>query len=124
MKRIITFLSSCALAILIISCSSSRALITRGLNSEERRHYIIQNGFGVSKESKASFLAGFASVGMNQELVFNLYGAPDRTLEDDSIWEYVDSHGQLITGFKFEDKMVVEVMGDPRAGLPMEEAAP
>ncbi len=105
---------------IIIGCSTNRALITRGLNEEERRYYVVQNGYGITPEVKQSFLDGFITEGMEQELVFQLYGAPDRTIEDDTIWEYIDGKGKLVTGVKFEDKKVVEIIGDRRGGLPLE----
>jgi hypothetical protein len=107
-------------AVLFFGCSANRPLSSRGLNSEERRHYIIQNGYGIPNDIKNSFLEGFPFVGMDQELIFQLYGAPDRTKNDDTEWEYVNGRGDLITGFKFENKKTVEILGDPRGGLPVE----
>ncbi len=108
------------LIFILYACSTNRPLVMRGLPEEERRHFIVQNGFGVPDELKRAFLVGIPRVGMSQEMIFQLYGAPDRTANDDAIWEYVDGKGTLVTGFKFEDKTVVEILGDPRGGLPLE----
>jgi hypothetical protein len=113
-------LISLLLLIALFGCSTNRPLTSRGISSDERRHYIIQNGYGVTKEIKESFLAGFPMVDMHQDMIFELYGAPDRTLKLDTVWEYVDKSGNLITGFRFKDKKVVEITGDPRGGVPIE----
>ncbi|MBF0430821.1 MAG: hypothetical protein HQK83_06050 [Fibrobacteria bacterium] len=112
------------LLIALIACSTNRPLITRGLNSEERRHFVVQNGYGISEENKRSFLDGFPLEGMSQDLIFQLYGAPDRTDDDDTLWEYVDRRGMLITGFRFENKKVTAILGDRRGGLPLEQPEP
>lgn len=104
---------------LLLSCSSTGPLNSRGLNPDERRYFIVQNGYGIPKDMKDSFLEGFAMVGMDQELIFQLYGAPDRTANNDSQWEYVNNKGDLITGFVFEEKKVVKITGDPRGGVPL-----
>ena len=109
------------LAMLLLACSTNRPLIDRGLKVEERRYYVIQSGYGIESDIKASFLGGFVSDGMDQELVFQLYGPPDRSIEDDTVWEYLDNNGGLITGMKFEDKKIIEIMGDPRGGIPVED---
>ena len=103
----------------ILSCSTNRPLNSRGLNADERRHFIVQNGYGIPKDIKNSFLEGFAMEGMDQELIFQLYGAPDRTSKNDTKWEYVNNKGDLITGFVFEDKKVIKITGDPRGGVPL-----
>ncbi len=100
-------------------CSTIRPLNSRGLNPDERRHFIVQNGYGIPKDVKNTFLEGFSMVGMEQELIFQLYGAPDRTSKNDTRWEYVNNRGDLITGFVFEDKKVVKITGDPRGGVPL-----
>jgi hypothetical protein len=104
---------------LLLSCSSTGPLSSRGLNADERRHFIVQNGYGIPKDIKDTFLEGFAMVGMDQELIFQLYGAPDRTSNNDGQWEYVNNRGDLITGFVFEEKRVVKITGDPRGGVPL-----
>ena len=106
----------------LLSCSSNRPLNARGLNADERRHFIVQNGYGVPDDIKKSFLDGFGMIGMDQEFIFQLYGAPDRTSKNDTEWEYVNNKGDLITGFIFEDKKIVKITGDPRGGVPLPQA--
>jgi len=123
MNRIISSCSFLLVVFIVFSCSSNRPLLSRGLNSEERRHYIIQNGYGISKEVSQSFIEGIPQVGMDQDLIFQLFSAPDRTANQDTKWEYVNNRGELVTGFKFEDKKVIEIYGDPRGGLPVPEGS-
>jgi hypothetical protein len=102
----------------LTACASNytRPLVSRGLPAEERKDYIIQNGFGIPESIKQAFLDGFVEVGMTREMVFQLYGAPDRTTGGDTNWEYVNSKGSLITGITFKGEKVEKVYGDPRGG--------
>lgn len=110
---------------LVVGCASSynRPLVSRGLPPEERKDYIIQNGYGIPENIKQSFLAGFVEVGMSRELVFQLYGAPDRTSGKDTNWEYVNNRGTLITGITFKADKVEKVYGDPKGGQTGDPAA-
>lgn len=103
---------------LLLACAPAytRPLVSRGLPAEERKDYIIQNGYGIPENIKQSFLEGFVEVGMARELVFQLYGAPDRTTGGDSNWEYVNNNGNLITGITFKADKVEKVYGDPKGG--------
>lgn len=107
-----------ALLALVMGCASNynRPLVARGLPPEERKDYVIQNGFGIPEPIKQSFLNGFVEVGMSRELVFQLYGAPDRTSGKDTNWEYVNNRGSLITGLTFKNDKVEKVYGDPKGG--------
>lgn len=102
----------------LTACASNytRPLVSRGLPAEERKDYIIQNGFGIPETIKQAFLDGFIEVGMTREMVFQLYGAPDRTTGGDTNWEYVNNKGSLITGITFKGDKVEKVYGDPRGG--------
>ncbi len=104
--------------ILLAACAShyTRPLVSRGLPAEERKDYIIQNGFGIPENVKQAFLDGFVEVGMARELVFQLYGAPDRTTGGDTNWEYVNNKGTLITGVTFKADKIEKVYGDPKGG--------
>jgi hypothetical protein len=104
----------------LAACASNytRPLVSRGLPAEERKDYIIQNGFGIPENIKQAFLDGYVEVGMSREMVFQLYGAPDRTTGGDTNWEYVNSKGNLITGITFKGDKVEKVYGDPRGGNP------
>ncbi len=53
---------------------------------------------------------------MARELVFQLYGAPDRTTGGDTNWEYVNNKGNLITGITFKNDKVEKIYGDPKGG--------
>jgi hypothetical protein len=107
------------LALLALGCASSynRPLVSRGLPADERKDYVIQNGFGIPENIKQAFLDGFVEVGMARELVFQLYGAPDRTTGGDANWEYVNNKGNLITGVSFKNDKVEKVYGDPKGGF-------
>ena len=110
----------------LTGCASNytRPLVSRGLPAEERKDYIIQNGFGIPETIKQAFLDGYVEVGMTREMVFQLYGAPDRTTGGDTNWEYVNSKGNLITGITFKGDKVEKVYGDPRGGSPAGNQAP
>jgi hypothetical protein len=104
--------------VLLMACAPAytRPLVSRGLPAEERKDYIIQNGYGIPENVKQAFLEGFVEVGMARELVFQLYGAPDRTTGGDTNWEYVNNKGNLITGITFKADKVEKVYGDPKGG--------
>jgi hypothetical protein len=117
--------ASLATAILAVACLAmllacapayTRPLVSRGLPAEERKDYIIQNGYGIPDNIKQSFLDGYVEVGMARELVFQLYGAPDRTTGGDTNWEYVNNSGNLITGITFKADKVEKLYGDPKGG--------
>ena len=113
-----TFALFAAAALFITGCASNynRPLVARGLPADERKDYIIQNGFGIPENIKEAFLSGYVEVGMARELVFQLYGAPDRTSGGDTNWEYVNPKGNLITGITFKNDKVEKVYGDPKGG--------
>lgn len=113
-------------AALLVACASNynRPLVARGLPPDERKDYIIQNGFGIPENIKQSFLDGFVEVGMGRELVFQLYGAPDRTSGKDTNWEYVNNRGNLITGITFKSDKVEKVYGDPKGGTEAQATTP
>ncbi len=117
-NRPVRTLALAALAALAMGCASNynRPLVARGVPAEERKDYIIQNGFGIPENIKQSFLDGYVEVGMARELVFQLYGAPDRTSGKDTNWEYVNNRGNLITGITFKNDKVEKVYGDPKGG--------
>lgn len=119
------FLAGFCLAMLAACASSyTRPLVSRGLPVEERKDYIVQNGYGIPENVKQAFLDGFVEVGMVRELVFQLYGAPDRTTGGDTNWEYVNNKGNLITGITFKNDKVEKVYGDPKGGSTIEPTAP
>ncbi len=109
-----------AVSLALLACASgyTRPLVSRGLPAEERKDYIIQNGFGIPENIKQAFLDGYVEVGMTREMVFQLYGAPDRTTGGDTNWEYVNNKGNIITGITFKGDKVEKVYGDPRGGSP------
>jgi hypothetical protein len=109
-----------AAGLALSACASgyTRPLVSRGLPAEERKDYIIQNGFGIPENIKQAFLDGYVEVGMTREMVFQLYGAPDRTTGGDTNWEYVNNKGNIITGITFKGDKVEKVYGDPRGGSP------
>jgi hypothetical protein len=111
--------------LLVLACASNytRPLVSRGLPAEERKDYIIQNGYGIPENIKQAFLEGYVEVGMARELVFQLYGAPDRTTGGDTNWEYVNNKGNLITGITFKADKVEKVYGDPKGGNTSENKA-
>jgi len=113
-------------ALFVVACASSyvKPLVTRGLTPEERKDFIIQNGFGLSEPVKQAFLDGLVEVGMPREMVFQLYGAPNRTSDGDGKWEYVNRRGNLVTGVSFKNDKVENVYGDPRGGLPLDGESP
>jgi hypothetical protein len=108
----------------LLACAKpyNKPLVSRGLSAEERKDYIIQNGFGLSEPVKQAFLEGLVEVAMPREMVFQLYGAPDRTSEADANWEYVNRRGNLVTGISFKNDKVEKVYGDPKGGLTDTEA--
>ncbi|MBW8889487.1 MAG: hypothetical protein JF616_17155 [Fibrobacteres bacterium] len=112
--------SAVVFSLILDACATgyTRPLVSRGLPAEERKDYIIQNGFGIPENVKQAFLDGYVEVGMAREMVFQLYGAPDRTTGGDTNWEYVNSKGNLITGITFKGDKVEKVYGDPRGGSP------
>lgn len=114
----LVLLGLCAGIFIFMACATSytRPLVTRGLPAEERKDYIIQNGFGIPEPIKQSFLDGYIIEGMAREMVFQLYGNPDRTTTGDTNWEYVNNRGNLITGITFKNDKIEKIYGDPKGG--------
>ena len=115
---VMVILGGMAILILASGCASnySRPLISRGLPAQERKDYIIQNGFGIPENVKQAFLEGYPLEGMSREMVFQLFGNPDRTSEKEANWEYVNNRGTLITGITFKNDKVEKIYGDPKGG--------
>ncbi len=103
---------------ILIGCASkyTRPLVSRGLPSEERKDYIVQNGFGIPENIKNAFLEGYPIEGMGRELVYQLFGAPDRTSNHENLWEYVDGKGLVIVGLTFKNDKIEKIVGDPQGG--------
>ncbi len=119
-KSWVSVLAIVATLIVAIGCASNytRPLISRGLPVQERKDYIIQNGFGIPENIKQAFLEGYPIEGMPRQMVFQLFGNPDRTSEGEANWEYVNNRGNLITGLTFKNDKVEKIYGDPRGGVP------
>lgn len=90
----------------------NRPLAARGLPAEERHGFIIQKGYDTPLEIRQAFVDGRIVQGMDRDLVFQLYGRPDRSREGDAAWEYLDKKGRLITGIKFKNEKVDSIYGD------------
>jgi len=105
----VVFLASCG-------TTYSPPLTARGIPAEERRDYIIQNGFGLPEHIKTAFLDGYVVEGMTREMVFNLFGTADRAGDKDLRWEYVNRKGALVTGIDFKGDKVSKIDGDPSGG--------
>ena len=65
---------------LLTSCANYR-IPDRGLSMEERHFYVIQSGYVLTKQQKDAFVDGKPMLGMNQDLIFNLYGSPHKRVE-------------------------------------------
>ena len=114
--RVLFFGAVCG-AILNCASAHNKPLVSRGLPADERRDFTLQNGYNVPPNIRDAFIAGYVVPGMSKELVFQLYGAPDRASGRDSKWEYVNETGQLITGITFKDDKVDSIYGDPNGGI-------
>jgi hypothetical protein len=103
---------------LLLGCAGGYTppLTQRGVPADERRDYVIQNGYGIPEPVKQAFLDGYVVEGMSKEMVYHLFGAPDRAANRDSQWEYVNRKGQLITGVHFKNDKIERVDGDPSGG--------
>ncbi len=107
--------------VLFLGCamnSYTPPLTKRGLPENERRDYIIQNGFGTPNHVKEGFLNGVVVDSMPREMVYHLFGAPDRAGERDSHWEYIDRRNNLIVGIFFHGDKISKIEGDPTGGAP------
>ncbi len=107
-----------AALVLCLGCANNYMppLTTRGVPADQRRDYIIQNGYGIPEPVKQAFLDGYVVEGMSKELVFHLFGAADRSSEQDDHWEYLNRKGALVTGLYFKDDKVDHIDGDPTGG--------
>lgn len=115
-----------AVLALLLGCAPTYMppLTSRGIPAEERRDFIIQNGFGIPEPVKQAFLDGYLVEGMPKELVFHLFGAPDRASDKDALWEYVNRKGQLITSVRYKDDKIEHIDGDPSGGANKTAAPP
>jgi hypothetical protein len=104
---------------------SSPILIQRGVQQFEREYLVTQEGYGIDNRLKAIFVQGYLEEGMTQEMVNMLWGPPDRTLDDELTWEYVNRDEALISRVKFkesekarlgEKELVVSVIEGDRYG--------
>lgn len=65
-----------ALSFILIGCSSTKPLNYNGLNAQERRFYIIQNGREMSPKARECFMEVKPMIGMHKEHIFMLFGSP------------------------------------------------
>ncbi len=125
-KKIIV---SVALLASVIGCSkhSSPVLIERGVPVYEREYQVKQEGYGLSSSIKKTFMEGYVVEGMTQEMVFLLWGPPDREFNENKNWEYVTNEGEIITSVVFDaeqlilnqmHKIVTDIQGDRYGGNP------
>jgi hypothetical protein len=91
----------------------------------ERDYLVTKEGYGIDSRLKKVFMDGYIEEGMYQNMVFHLWGPPDRSFDDDKIWEYVTNEGGLITRVKFKKseklrlglrELVVDVIEGDRYG--------
>ena len=107
-------LTAMALSVMLMSCASSEARLSdRGLSPKDRREYMTQNGFGLSKEIQRAFVEGRLVEGMSRDMVLHIFGTPDRTSNEDGVWEYVNRRGQDVVGVRFKSDRIVQIYGDP-----------
>jgi hypothetical protein len=109
------------MTLFVMGCAATydRPLTSRGLPEEERKDWIIQNGYGIPESVKQAFLDGYVVDGMKRELVFQLFGAPDRSSKKDGVWEYINRRGTLIVGINFKNDKIEGIQGDPSGGAGM-----
>jgi hypothetical protein len=119
MKYFIVFIS-----LFLFYCSSSKSLVSRGLSTEERKFFIIQSGYGLTQEMKDVFLKGLPCIGMDANMVFSMYGAPDfnEPIKDNSEykWTYIKINKQnslqmeVLIEFVFDNNNKInQIIGDP-----------
>lgn len=121
----------------LLACSgrySSAILIQRGVQQYEREYLVTQEGYGIDNRLKKIFVQGYLEEGMTQEMVNMLWGPPDRDLDDEKTWEYLNRDGNLISRVKFKEsdqarlgnvELVVSVIeGDRYGGSPPPINAP
>jgi hypothetical protein len=87
----------------LLGCSTSISLKSRGLSENDRRFYIIQNGYVINKEVRRSFEEGVICEKMPKELVFQMYGYPDimTDLPDGEYkWTYLQLDNSRVEKYK------------------------
>jgi hypothetical protein len=117
-----------SIVLFLVGCASKAynpILIQRGVEPFEREFHVTQEGYGVPKNIKKTFMSGYIEEGMTQEMVRLLWGPPNRSFEDNKVWEYTDREGNIITTVKFfetevvlgmERPLVTEISGDRYGG--------
>jgi hypothetical protein len=93
------------------------ALCSRGLSREERDAFLAQHEYDLKPEVRDAFVEGRLAKGMPRELVFRLYGIPDRNSGTGDGWEYLDREKRLVTGVLFKEEEVDSIYGDPLGGV-------
>lgn len=124
MKYFIIFIS-----LFLFFCSSSKSLVSRGLSAEERKFFIVQSGYGLTQEMKDTFLKGLPCIGMDANMIFSMYGAPDfnepikkdsNNVTSDYKWTYIKINKQnslqmeVLIEFIFDsNNKITQIIGDP-----------
>lgn len=93
----------------LVGCSTTIPLKSRGLSENDRRFYIIQNGYVINKEVRRSFEEGVICEKMPKELVFQMYGYPD-IITDLPDGEYKWTYLQLDHSKVEKYRIVLEVV--------------
>jgi hypothetical protein len=118
MKAWVGFLAALE-ASTFLSCAAGNGsgLCSRGLSRGEREAYLAEHGYdGLGRDIRDAFLEGRPAKGMPRELVFRLYGIPDRNSDTGEGWEYLDREKRLVTGVHFKEEEVDSIYGDPLGG--------
>ena len=97
---------------------ASMPLAARGLPPAARYAYADGSGYPLENRVRDAFLSGCVVKGMPREFVARIYGSPDRNSASGDGWEYLDDHGNLVTGILFAREQVDSLYGDPAGGAP------
>jgi len=111
------------LTFLLYGCSRTVPLLKRGLSSDDRVFFVVQNGYGMNDQIRRGFIHGKVCIGMTSEHVFMLYGSPTRqytildekTANSKEIWnykEFINQEAVLLLEITFKLGKVIAIDGE------------
>lgn len=116
-------------SLLLFACGGgefSKVLVQRGLSVEDRKFQAENShSLGLSADLIDIYKEGYVAEGMTQPMVHELWGEPNRKLNEGKTWEYADKKGALISAVQFDSiatirgenfRIVTDIKGDRYGG--------
>lgn len=103
-------------AFVLIGCAVSTAPIKERMMPREKRiAYMETHGYKYSPDHQAAFIEAKVMLWFKRELIIALYGKPNKSFYDDTIWYYLNKYENTILKITFDaEGRLLEIKETPK----------